>query len=118
MPVVYLLIGISIQENTALLKSPWLILLLVGTTICAQRLFWTVPDYPNPFITPVPILSILSNKFQYLDLWSWFAARTIQEISLAEYLILSAILLIWLRLRSNRNKPAGAIDENPSTLMR
>jgi hypothetical protein len=110
MPVVYLLIGIAIQENTALLKSPWLILFLVGTTICAQRLFWTVPDYPNQFITPVPILSILSNKFQYLDLWSWFAARTVQEISLAEYVFLSVILLVWLRLRSNRIRPVNIKD--------
>jgi hypothetical protein len=110
MPVVYLLIGIAIQENTALLKSPWLILFLVGTTICAQRLFWIVPDYPNTFITPVPILSILSNKFQYLDLWSWFAARTVQEISLAEYVFLSVILLVWLRLRSNRIRPVNIKD--------
>jgi len=114
MPVVYLLIGIAIQENKSLLNNPWLILVLAAATVCSQRLFWTVPDYPNAFVTPLPILSILSNKFQYLDLWSWFAQRSIQVISLAEYLALSAILLVWLRLRAGRIKVAGkrASDAN------
>jgi hypothetical protein len=46
------------------------------------------------------MLSILSNKFQYLDLWSWFAARSVQAISLLEYLLLSALLLLWLKRRA------------------
>ena len=100
MPVVYLLIGIELEENKNLFKSPWLILLLTASTICSQRLFWTVADFPNIFKTPVPMLSILSNKFQYLDLWSWFAARSVQAISLLEYLLLSALLLLWLKRRA------------------
>jgi len=96
MPVVYLLIGIEIEENRNLFKSPWLILLLAASTICSSRLFWTVADFPNIYKTPFPILSILSNKFQYLDLWSFFAKRPVQAISLLEYLLLSALLLWWL----------------------
>ena len=107
MPVVYLLIGLSIQENWARLKSPGLVLLLLASTICSQRLFWTVPDFPNTFHTPIPILSILSSRFQYLDLWSFFAQRSIQEVSLLQYLLLSAVLLVWLKLRPDPLEPDG-----------
>ena len=102
MPVFYLLIGIVIVENINLFKSPLLILLLVGSSICSLRLFWIVADYPNSFVTPFPILSILSNKFQYLDLWSYFANRSIQVKSLAEYLLLSGVILVWFQRRMDK----------------
>jgi len=99
MPVVYVLIGLHIQENRSLLNSPPLILVLVVSTVCSQRLFWTVADFPNQFKTPFPIFSILSNRFQYLDLWSFFAERTVRLISLLEYLLLSGVLILWIKLR-------------------
>ena len=102
MPVVYLVIGIEIVENINLFRSPLLILLLVGSTVCSLRLFWSVPDYPNAFVTPFPILSILSNKFQYLDLWSYFAERSIQVNSLAEYIILGGVILVWFKRRMDK----------------
>jgi hypothetical protein len=105
MPVVYLLLGLFIQENWPRLNSPWLILLLVVSTVCSQRRLWTVADYPNHFDTPIPILSILSNRFQYLDLWSFFAARPVQVISFLEYLVLSGVLIVWLKLRSTAAQP-------------
>ena len=76
MPVIYLLIGLGIQSNPQVFQSRLLVLLLAASTICSMRWFWVVPDYPNSFATPYPILSILSNHFQYLDLWSFFAERT------------------------------------------
>jgi len=115
MPVVYLLIGFAIQKNKDLLNSPLLILLLLGCTICSQRLFWTVPDFPNNFKTPLPILSILSNKFQYLDLWSWFGERTLMLISLSEYLILSTLFLLWMYRRSLKaNLPVADLPSRNS----
>jgi hypothetical protein len=99
MPVVYLLIGLLIQENASMLKSPWLMLLLVVSTVFSQRLFWTVADYPNQFKTPIPVLSILSNRFQYLDLWSFFAQRSVQVVSLIEYFLVSGVLIGWMKLR-------------------
>lgn len=100
MPVVYLLIGIAIRENKILLNSPLLILFLVSCTICSQRLFWTVPDFPNHFKTPLPILSILSSKFQYLDLWSYFGERGLEIGSLSQYLIVSILILLWIYRRA------------------
>jgi hypothetical protein len=104
MPVVYLLIGIAIQENKILLNSPWVLLFLVISLICSQRLFWIIPNYPNSFLTPIPFLTILSNKFQYLDLFSWYGKRVIQAISLFQYLFLSTILLLWLNHRAKVTK--------------
>jgi hypothetical protein len=118
MPVVFVLIGIAIQENKDLLKSPLLILFLAATTVCSQRLFWTVPDFPNRFKTPLPILSFLSSRMQYLDLWSWFGARPLELISLAEYLIVGAIILLWLYRRATSKatfaaREFGAVESAP-----
>jgi len=49
----------------------------------------------------------LSSRFQYLDLWSFFAQRSIQEVSLLQYLLLSAVLLVWLKLRPDPLEPDG-----------
>ena len=111
-PVVYLLIGLFLQEDWHLLKSPWLIALLAASTICSQRLFWIVPDYPNNDPTPVPIFSILSSRFQYLDLWSFFAERNVQMISFLEYLLLTAIVLIWLALRQKSIHPQETMQRS------
>jgi hypothetical protein len=113
MPVVFLLIGVEINENLDLFRSPRLVLLLAGATACSMRLFWVVADYPNPFKTPFPILSILSNKFQYLDLWSFFADRTMQVRSLGEYLILSCLILVWLKRRAEENR-MGRLESRSS----
>jgi hypothetical protein len=100
MPVVFVLLGSAIEEHKDVFKSPWLILFLTAATVCSQRLFWTIADFPNYFPTPAPILSILSSKFQYLDLWSWFAQRSIQVKSFAQYLVVGGLLLLWLNRRS------------------
>jgi hypothetical protein len=99
MPVVYLLIGKSIEDNAPLLKSPPLVIVLVISQLVSERIFWTVPDYPREFSTPIPVLTLLSSKFQHLDLYSFHASRITQVISFSQYLALSVVLLLWLRSR-------------------
>lgn len=106
MPVIYLLIGMGISENKGVFKSPLLVLLLAASTILAMRWFWVVADYPNTYKTPYPILSILSNQFQYLDLWSFFAERTVAIRSLVEYLGLSCVIVLWIKRRENALHPS------------
>lgn len=105
-PVVYLLIGKSIEDNAVLAKLPPLELtILVVVQLISERVLWTIPDYPNEFSTPFPILTIFSNNFQYLDLFSYHGSRTIQAISFFEYLLLGVLLLWWLNYRTKKSEP-------------
>jgi len=104
MPVVYILIGQSIEDNAVLLKSlPLLIILCVGQLI-SERVIWTTPDYPGKFPSPLPILTIPSNRCQYLDLLSFHGSRKIHVVSFFEYLSLGMLLLWWLNYRAKKTE--------------
>lgn len=106
MPVVYLLIGISIEDNSILEKFlPIELFILLAVQLISERVLWTIPDYPNEFSTPLPILAILSNNFQPLDLWSYHGSRSIEAVSFLEYLLLSILILWWLNYRSKNSEP-------------
>jgi hypothetical protein len=101
MAAVYLLIGRSFEDYKDSLSLPFILVLITSQAI-SQRLLWIIPDYPNNCTTSKPILTILSNCFNPLDLWSFRGDRSIEALSLLQYLILSALLLWWLaRLRSS-----------------
>jgi len=100
MPVVYLLIGRSMEDNLDLLRSWALVAVLVVSQLLSQRVVWTLPDYPSDYATPWPILSIPSSRFQLLDLWTMSGDRVIETISLAEYSLLCALLLWWFGYRT------------------
>ncbi len=99
MPAIYLLVGKTIEDNPEILGSRLFLGVLFGTQILSQRVFWSLPDYPNSYTTPFPILTILSNQFQYLDLYSYHGNGGIQAISLAEYLAAAFVLLLILNTR-------------------
>jgi hypothetical protein len=98
-PVVYLLIGIAIEAHLGLLRSLPLVLSFAVAQAFSQRLFWTLPDVPSAAPTPLPILSIAADRFQYLDLYSYFGSRRIEAVSLLEYLVVAGLLLWWLGWR-------------------
>jgi hypothetical protein len=102
LPVIYVMIGQAIADNRAVLRSRPLIVLLCATQLISQRIFWTIPDYPNDYRTPLPVLTVLSSKFQYLDLFSVHSARGIGAVAVAEYVLLTAVLLLWLNHRARR----------------
>lgn len=102
-PVVYLIIGRLIEDNaiSAKLFSLELTILFVLQLI-SERVFWTIPDYPNEFSTPFPILTILSNNFQYFDLYSLHGDMKIQAFSFFEYILIIVLLLLWFNYRTNK----------------
>lgn len=108
MPVIYLLIGRAIEENWDLLGSKLLLLVLVAGQLISQRVFWILPDYPNEYLTGIPLLAPISNHFQYLDLYSLHGKRNVEVISLAEYVILLGGLVCWLAYREKNRKKALA----------
>jgi hypothetical protein len=98
MPVVYVLIARSMEENWSLLRGAPIAVLLLLQSI-AERVFWVIPDYPSDTPTPMPWLTILSSDFQMYDLYSYFTRPRIRIIALTEYLAISIGLLWWLSYR-------------------
>jgi hypothetical protein len=99
---VYILIGKAIEDQHLVLQSKPLLLALCLSQLLAQRLFWTIPDFPNDYHTPLPVLTPLSNNFQYVDLYSYYGKRSVEAVSVAEYLVLSVVLIWWLSNRARR----------------
>lgn len=106
LPVIYVLIGKALENNTSLLKSSPL-LIVIGLSQCiSQRLFWTLPDFPNTFPHSLPIFTSIGSKVPYLDLWSYHGNRLVQFISLSQYFLLGLVLLVWLNYRARRLRNA------------
>ena len=99
LPVIYLLVGKAIQDNLDLLKSIPLVVLLALSQLISERVFWTLPDLNAPYNTPFPVLTPLTSHLKVLDLFSFYGNRSIEAISLLEYLALGGIVLWWLGYR-------------------
>lgn len=114
LPVVYVLIGLAIEENRLLLmRSKGLLLVLALAQAVSQRFFWTIPDYPNNFVNPFPVLTLPSSNVQYLDLFSIHGSRFVEFVAFVEYSALAVILLWWLAARSRASGPTE-IEEKPT----
>jgi hypothetical protein len=99
-PVVYLLIGQSIEDLAPLLKSRPLQVTLIFGQLISSRVFWTTPDFPNRYATPLPFLTPLTSELQFTDMWSYFGSRLINLVSFCQYVLLGASLLWWLNYRA------------------
>ncbi len=102
MPVTYVLIGKSIEDLGPLLSSTGLIVLLGVSQAIAQRLFWTTPDYPSENPSPLPLLTPMSSSGQLLDLFSYHARGLVEWVSIAEYVLLTCVIILWLNSRARR----------------
>jgi hypothetical protein len=106
MPIVYLLFAIILQNGNilALLTKHYIFtaFLIISQSI-SQRLFWIIPD-PN-LSTPssIPIISSLGNHGMYQDLWSSGAKLKISFIFTCQYLILSVVMVLWLKYMTRVN---------------
>jgi hypothetical protein len=109
-PVIYVLIGKAIADNRQLLRSAPLIALLCVSQAIAQRIFWTFPDFPNPYHSPLPLLTVPGNKFRVLDLFAHHSRRLIEVVSLAEYVLLTAVILWWLAYRAKRIADSSGLE--------
>ncbi len=103
MPIVYVLVGRALERHAGLLlSSPFLLAVLATGQAVSQRVFWTTPDYPTQYARWLPILTPPSSAAPYQDLAALGGSRLVATISLAQYLLLGAVLLVWLK-RRNRN---------------
>jgi hypothetical protein len=103
MPVVYVLIGKAVEDTFDLIKAWPLAAVLILSQLVSQRVFWTLPHYLSDHPTPLPILTVPSSRFQYLDLFSVHAERTIEAVSLVQYMVLCALVLWYMAYSELRN---------------
>lgn len=94
-PVVLVLIGLVIQKNKTVLKWLPLAILLIITQAIAERVFWTLPDYPNDLFSPIPFLTAMTSQFWYRDLYITFGRHYFLVTALFEYFLLG-ILIFWM----------------------
>lgn len=111
MPVIYLLIGRSIEQHLAILRAPAIAVVVIAGQLLAQRVFWAVPD-PGSAVTPLgevtglpARLYAVANRVFVIDdchwnLWSNFGSRPFHLVQLAFYLALSGVIVTMMRRRS------------------
>ena len=104
-----------LERNLWLVGHPLLLTTLGVTQAIAHRVFWVLPEYPLPPQKTWVLLTMWGNHIDYLNLWSWFVDRRLGVISLLEYVLLMATLLLWLRTAELRRRlPRTAASENIS----
>jgi hypothetical protein len=87
-PIIFVLIGLSVKSIFYSNQRWWLYALFLLQTI-AYRFFWTIPDFPSEIRhIPIPFLSLMSNHFQNLLLYSHHGHFLLNTILLIEYLLL------------------------------
>jgi hypothetical protein len=100
MPVVYVLIGKALQGTpTSVLSLPFIVA-LAGLQAISQRIFWPIPDFPNQYAHKLPILTPIGKEFPSLDLYAYHGDRFIESVSLLQYALCAACILLWLHNRS------------------
>ncbi len=102
-PVIYLLVGMSVERLRPLAATAWWALLVASQTI-SQRWFWTVPDFPgDERSSGFVLLTPWSSDVPYRDVLA-FASRDVAVESLAQYGLLTVGLLAWLWVRERRSR--------------
>jgi hypothetical protein len=107
-PVVYVLLGLAIAEQAALLsRRPVLVAGLVIVQLLSARVFWPIPvgyDDPQPLRLAFTVDAmteladrVLVIRHNYANLWSFFGSRPLHLVNLAVDLGFAAALAWWLR---------------------
>ena len=102
LPFFYIIIfKLLLSKN--LIKNIYVILIF-SSLILTYRFFNTIPfDVSNTNHT-IPILSYISNDFNFADLFSYHGNKIYTSIQLVEYLVLSLILVYLLKRNLNGNQ--------------
>lgn len=108
-PVVYVLIGHSIEDHYEALKSPMLLLVLVVAQGTSQRWLWHIPE---PGVTNEHSYVILTDfAAPFLEIWSMGMKWSRLMLLLVEYGLLCLGLIAWLAWREERRRASVARAE-------
>lgn len=107
MPVVYVLVGRVLETHPRLLQPSLGLLGLSLAQLVSARVFWTLPDVPSATPTPMPILTVPANDFQFLDLYTTHGDKTVLVLSLAGYAVVAILGGLWLHHRAFTTRNAA-----------
>jgi hypothetical protein len=98
-PVVFLLVGRSLDRRTALFATPLFAFTMALSWVISQRVFWPLPQATLPTEAPPTFLTPLGPDAFLFDVIG-MGSHEVGLIALAQYLVLSAGLLLYLWRRS------------------
>ena len=98
MPVVYVLIGRTLEAQRADLLRPWWLPagFAAAQLVASRAVFWPIPDHPSPYGNVPPVFTPLGRHVPFLELYSFFQPHPVQLATLAAYLATGALLSFWL----------------------
>jgi hypothetical protein len=111
-PVIYLLIGIRLQELLRERVPTLCVAVLVVTQAVSERLFWILPAVALEWeqVSEVVLLTPIGNNVSVYNVTAWDAEPTIRLVSQVEYgLVTLALLglLFWMRRRRSLSAAAA-----------
>ena len=109
MPVVYVLIGRTLEEQGRnLLRPSWLpACFVVAQLIASRAVFWPIPDYPSSCPDVWPVFTPFGCRVPFMELFSFFEPRPERLASLAAYFAFGVLLAGWLGWRRQTVRPAA-----------
>jgi hypothetical protein len=115
MPVLYVLIGLALEETLQLFTRP-LLGLLIGGQMLAERAVWMIPqpgatDPSELFArssSAVLLLTPLGKTVEYFDLFPSWMSQSYRFILLGEYFLLALVVIAALYWRSRSRLPTRA----------
>ena len=117
MPVVYVLVGRTLEDRA----DPWprwLLIGLAGAQLVAERaVFWpAIPIHSGFERSAPPLLTPFGRDIPFLDLFTDSAPHLQTFILFLEYLALGAVLGVWLLWRKGYLSPTDSLPSAPKNL--
>lgn len=92
----YYIIVFKIVEEKNLISNKYMVFILISLLL-TYRVFWIIPDNVEIQNHVYPLITFMSNDFNFADLFAYHGDKIFTSIQLVEYILLSIILFILLK---------------------
>lgn len=99
LPLFYILIFRIVEEKN-LISNKYMIFILISLLL-TYRVFWIIPDDVEIQNHIYPLVTFMSNDFNFADLFAYHGDKIFTSIQLVEYILLSIILFILFKRKLN-----------------
>jgi hypothetical protein len=103
-PIVYLLLGLTIERHRAWFRSPAFVTFLLVAQFLVHRVFLLTPqpyaDGHYPTNVPSILLTPIGNDVTYLHLFSYYIPRPMVAVQFIQFVGLGGVVLFWLSRRA------------------